>query len=44
MMKNIFIINGYEKYGIKEGWLNRMLVDYMVIVLGENYYVKIIMI
>ena len=39
-MKNIFIINGHEKYGTKEGRLNKTLVDYMVTLLGENHYVK----
>ncbi|PEG08149.1 NAD(P)H-dependent oxidoreductase [Bacillus wiedmannii] len=39
-MKNIFIINGHEKYGAKEGRLNRTLVDYMVTVLSEKHHVK----
>ncbi|MCI4060575.1 flavodoxin family protein, partial [Bacillus cereus] len=36
----MFIINGHEKYGTKEGRVNRTLVDYMVTVLGENQHVK----
>ncbi|MBL1705297.1 flavodoxin family protein, partial [Klebsiella pneumoniae] len=39
-MGNIFIINGHEKYGTKEGRLNRTLVDHMVTVLSENHHVK----
>lgn len=39
-MKNIFIINGHEKYGTKEGRLNKTLVDHMVTVLSENHQVK----